>query len=289
MPNEKLLAPVPGDDPCGPDLRWGSEFIGLADAMTAAVSRDDGSVLDAEVARSDVPPFDEIVAMAVRLSAQTKDLRVLAVYAEASWRHGGLAAFADAMADFVAVLETWPGPGDGVHPRADESDGDLSERAAVLGRLLKPVPGLAATIGWGEEVNNRTRVESSATLKNVFGRWSERLDAAFAAQVPSRAEAWRSLQRIMVDSAPSGATAGEEDSAMPGGDGTPALDVWDLIDRAVEQMGWQDHQSPALPVLQLLAGWRLLDIVEIVDSMKGSGVSLEQLMESIKKQTRRTS
>ena len=51
----------------------------------------------------------------------------------------------------------------------------------------------------------------------------------------------------------------------------------------------QDRHSPALPVLQLLAGWRSFDIVEIADAMKQSGISLEQLLESVKKQTRPTS
>ena len=40
---------------------------------------------------------------------------------------------------------------------------------------------------------------------------------------------------------------------------------------------------------EFLAGWRSFDIVEIADAMKQSGISLEQLLESVKKQTRPTS
>ena len=290
MPNPMLLAPVAGDDPCGRDLRWDTEFTGLMD-MLAAAAADDGSVLDAEVARADMLTFDEVVEAAVRLSARTKDVRVLAVHAEASWRHGGLAAFADAMEDLAAVLETWPGPADGVHPRGDEDDGDLGERVAALGRLLKLIPTLAATVGWHAETSARQKVESSATLKGVFGRWRDRLEAAFGADLPSPTEAWRSLQGIVVDPAPSADVSGGEDAGMSG-EGTaaaPVLDVWDLIDRAVEEMDRQDHHSPALPVLRLLASWRSLDILDIVDAMKSSGVTLEQLLESVKKQTRQTS
>ena len=287
MPNPRLLAPIAGDDPCGPDLRWDPAFMGLMDAMSAAGREDEGSILEAEVVQSGARSFEDIVELAVDLSARTKDMRVLAVYAEAAWRDGGLAVFGDALEDVAAVLETWPGPADGVHPRADEVDGDLGERAAALGRLLKRIPDLATTVGWGAETTRQRKVESSVALKGVFGSWQGRLDAAFGSNLPSSTEAWRSLRALVVDSAPSDGAAGEENAAVPGeGTAAPVLDVWDLIDRAVEQMGRQDRHSPALPVLQLLAAWRSLDIVEIADSMKQSGVPLEQLLESVKKQTR---
>ena len=286
MANPTLLAPVAGDDPCGPDLRWDPEFLGLGHVLDTAVSQAGESVLDAEVAQSGAKSFEEVVDMAVGLSARTKDLRVLVVYAEASWRLGGLAAFAAAMEDLVAVLETWPGPEDGIHPRADEDDGDLGERAAAMGRMLKRIPALAATFGWGENAGNQAKVEGSATLKGVFGAWSGRLEAAFGPDLPSSSDAWRSLRELVVASNVSDPAAGGADDEGDAPPPPPAQDVWDLIDQATERMGGQDRHSPALPVLQLLAGWRSLDIVEIVDRMKASGLSLEQLLESIKKQTR---
>ena len=292
MANPKLLTPVAGDDPCGRDLRWDPAFAGLMDALAAAATEDSDSVLDAEVARSDRRTFEEIVDQATELSARTKDVRILAVHAEASWRDGGLAAFADAMEDMAAVLETWPGPADGVHPRADEDDGDLGERAAALGRLLNRIPALAASIGWSADTSEQRKVEGSATLRGVFGRWKDRLEAVAGADLPSATDAWKSLQGLVVASDPSGGLAGEVEAAMsePGVPASaPAVSVWDLVDRAAEQMTRQDRHSPALPILQLLAGWRSLDIVEIADAMKQSGISLEQLLESVKKQTRPTS
>ena len=290
MANAKLLTPVAGDDPCGPDLRWAPAFIGLMDALAAATTEDANSVVDAEVARSDRRTFEEIADMAAELSARTKDARVLAVHAEASWREGGLAAFAGAMEDMVAVLETWPGPADGVHPRADEGDGDLSERAAALGRLLNRIPALAASIGWRADTNEQRKAESSATLRGVFGRWKDRLEAAVGTDLPSATDAWNSLQGLVVASDASDGLAGEVAASMPEpGAPAPAVSAWDLIDRAADRMTRQDRHSPALPILQLLAGWRSLDIVEIADAMKQSGISLEQLLESVKKQTRPTS
>ena len=285
MANPKLLTPVAGDDPCGPDLRWDTAFTGLMDALAAAAAEDEGSVVDAEVRRSDRRTFEEIAGMAAELSARTKDVRVLAVHAEASWRDGGLAAFADAMADVVAVFETWPDPADGVHPRAD---GDLGERAAALGRLLNRIPELAASIGWSAETDAQRKVECSATLGGVFDRWTDRLEPAFGPDLPSPSDAWRSLQGLVVASDESDGLAAEMDSAMSEpGVPAPAADVWDLVDRAAERMARQDRHSPALPVLRLLSGWRSLDIVEIADAMKQSGISLEQLLESVKKQTGR--
>lgn len=287
MTNPIFPTPVAGDDPCGPDLRWDPAFIGLVDALAASSSsaEDEGSVLEAEVLRPDRRAFDEIAGAAAALSARTKDVRVLAVHAEASWRDGGLAAFADAMEDMAAVLETWPGPSDGVHPRAD--DGDLGERAAALGRLLHRIPALAASVGWSEDTTAQRKVESSATLRGVFGRWKDRLEPAFGADLPSTTDAWKSLQGLAVESDGSGGLAAEAEApaAEPGTPAT-AVDVWDLVDRAAEQMALQDRHSPALPVLQLLSGWRSLDIVEIADAMKPSGISLEQLLEAVKKQTR---
>ena len=287
MANPTFLTPVAGDDPCGPDLRWDPAFIGLVDALAAASAEDEGTVLEAEVLRPDRRTFDEIAAMAAALSARTKDVRVLAVHAEASWRDGGLAAFADAMEDMAAVLETWPAPADGVHPRAD--DGDLGERAAALGRLLHRIPALAASIGWSDDTTAQRKVESSTTLRGVFGRWKDRLEPAFGsdADLPSATDAWKGLQGLVVASDGTGGPAAEAEApaAEPGAP-APAADVWDLVDRAAEQMARQDRHSPALPVLQLLAGWRSLDIVEIADAMKPSGISLEQLLESVKKQTR---
>ena len=64
-----------------------------------------------------------------------------------------------------------------------------------------------------------------------------------------------------------------------------AADPWNLIDRAVKRMMVVDHHSPALPILRLLASWRDVGIIEIADTMKASGISLEQLLESIKAQT----
>ena len=62
------------------------------------------------------------------------------------------------------------------------------------------------------------------------------------------------------------------------------MDAWDAIERAMTLMVEQNRHSPAVPVLRLLLGWRELDLVEISQRMRTAGISLEQLLDSIKSQ-----
>ena len=281
MPNPTILEPVTERDPCGPDLRWDGEFLALVDAFEVAEAKGSASVVEGELI--DVPgqAYDEVVDRAIALSARTKDVRVLVVYAEARWRQEGLAAFADAMADLTAVLERWPGAGDGIHPRADGSD-DLGERAAALGRLLNRIPLRAATIGWGaSDIGDRSAC--AAKLEDVFDAWTERLRAAFGNGMPSATAAWGALQAL-IGTDWTRANHAEGNGELPGGTPHRSTDAWDLIDEALSRMREQDHHSPALPLLRLLSTWRSLGIIEIVDRMRDSGVTLEQFMESVKRQ-----
>ena len=285
MAKDILITPVSEEHPCGPDLRWDPEFLALTDAFAAAIPQGPSAVVDAEVAATAETAFDQVIQMAIDLSARTKDLRILAIYAEASWYHAGLAGFAVALDDLASVLEAWPDGREGVHPQADEVDGDLGERAAALGRLLNQIPGLVATVGWGPDAGDREMMQAAATLNGTFASWTSRLEPAFGADLPSAGDAWRALQRLVghvTPASPAGdeGEGGNEFSAAP-----PTVDAWDLIDQAFERMAEQDHHSPALPLLRLLSSWRALGIIDIVDRMKGSGVTLEQMMESVKRQT----
>jgi len=284
MPNPIFLTPVSEDDPCGPDLRWDADFLALGDKFAAAAAQGAAAVVDGEVEAAPEGAFDEVAELARSLSERTKDVRVLAIHAEATWHQGGLAAFADAMQDLAGALETWPGAEDGIHPRADEFDGDLGERAAALGKLLNQIPPLCATVGWGGRVGDAERVASAGALKDVFGSWTARLEPAFGTDLPSSVEAWRALQALVGTVAAPAAAADDETAgdavAVP-----PPTDAWDLVDQALERMVEQDHHSPALPLLRLLSSWRTLGIIDIADRMRGSGVTLEQLLASVKQQT----
>ena len=283
MPNPTILEPVAELDPCGADLHWDDEFLGLMDAFAAAEAQGAAAIVDGELAASTGRTFDKVIDRAIALSARSKDIRILAAYAEASWHQAGLVAFALAMEDLVGALECWPGADDGVHPRAEGPDGDLGERIAAMGRLLNRVPALAATIGWGSPPGAADRRACAATLQGVFGAWDERLRDVFRGQPPSAKRAWRELERLIETDL---TVRNRMDEHTPSGSAAPPreIDAWDLIDQALCRMTDQDHHSPALPLLRLLATWRSLGIIEIADRMRGSGVTLEQLMESVKRQ-----
>ena len=284
MSNPVFLTPVEGEDPCGPDLRWDPAFMELASAFDAA-SVETASIIDAErTTSSGAPSYEEILEMAEALGKRTKDLRILAIHAEACWYGRGLPAFAAAMEDLVSVAETWPDPDGGIHPRADEDDGDLGERAAPLGRLLNRVPALASTLGWGDGVAGALQVESGSTLKGVFDRWNERLGPALGDALPSKGDAWRVLAKMIPGGGDTEAAETQAEGAAPGMPPPPAADAWDTIERATELMTRQDHHSPALPMLRLLATWRNLGIVDISKTMRQSGISLEQLFDAIDQQ-----
>ena len=79
--------------------------------------------------------------------------------------------------------------------------------------------------------------------------------------------------------------SGDDASADAGSQAAAPMDVWELIDLTIDRMSEQNRHSPALPVLRLVSEWRNLELTEISERMKASGVSIEQLMEAVRKQT----
>ena len=284
MADSHFITPVSEDDPCGPDCRWDPAFIELTQALDMAMSEQEDSVVDAQLAGSDEVGFDDIVKMAEDLGKRTKDLRVLVIHAVARWHEGGLRAFADAMETLVCAAETWPGHQDGIHPRADPEDGDLGERAAPLGKLLNMIPALASTLGWGARLEISERLEVGAVLRGVFEAWTRRLDPTLDRELPPCRTAWVALLKLVGDASESQPQDGGLMEEIRGVAALPKGDAWDMVECAAELMVQQDRHSPALPVLRVMASWRSLDIMEIAQNMKGSGITLEQLLDAARKQ-----
>jgi type VI secretion system protein ImpA len=126
-----LAAPVPGEDPCGPDLDAVGDpdylnFMARADGLLPAsyFSFDRATVdLDAEAKRI------------TEFSRETKDLRLLVLLAKLAMLDKDLQGFAKTLAVVADLLEQhW----EWVHPRADE--GDYGFRAAVLQTLDDMAP-----------------------------------------------------------------------------------------------------------------------------------------------------
>ena len=286
MSNPALLEAVPGDDPCGPDMRWNTEYLTMAQDFETLMN-EDSAVADAEFAAVDQQKFEDIVVSAEELCRKTKDVGILAIYVEACWRDQGLAAFADAMDDFVAVIEQWSDPDNGVHPRADPDDGHLGERAAPLGRLLARIPSLAATVGWGRnEPEVSVRNDVTGRMQALFQDWSTRLGTAFGSELPSKESAWSALSPVL-GTVQIAEELTDEEGAILGASmaQAPSASPWDLVDRAAELMAQQERHSPAVQVLRLISTWRSRDLVEIMESMSSTGMQLEQVLQSMRQQT----
>ena len=282
MSDETLLTPVSDEDPCGPDLRWDPAFMKLEQTFAALLSQDAESVVDGALASADRISFDELTEQVKALNARTRDLRVFAIRAEIGWREAGLPGFTRALVDLAKAAETWPDPHDGIHPRADPEDDDLGERCAALGKLINRAPVLAGALGWGANAELSKRTETGLALHGLFDHWNERLQGAFGPELPVCGAAWTAIRKLIGDPAQPapGTDAGQTSAAAH-----PALtDAWDAIESALELLSEKDRHSPALPVLRLLMRWRSQDITEISLAMRASGVTLEQLLDSINKQ-----
>lgn len=288
MADATILKPIEGGDPCGEDLRWDMEFMTVMQEFEAVFLQDDEGIVAGETATASEADARNYIARIEKLCARTKDLRLLGIRAESKWRSAGLAAFAEALEDMVVAVELWPDPASGIHPRADEFDGDLGERTAPLIRLLNSAPVVAGSIGWGErQPTAEQRQAASDALTGVFDSWTARLEPAFGSDLPSRTDAWNAIRALL----PAGEAAVATDSGDdPEQDGSlaiaqpPPTDAWELIERAGELLATQDRHSPALPLLRLLLVWRSKGILEIAEGMKTSGLTMEQLLDSIRKQ-----
>jgi len=280
----KMLAPVEGDDPCGSDLKWDMDFMTVMQQFDILIMQDRGGVVSGEsAAEIGAPEFGELVGKIERLSERTRDMRLLAVRAEALWRGAGLGDFASALEELVAVAEKWPDPKTGVHPRADDLDGDLGERTAALRKMLNNIPTLAHTAGWGTDPTFEERQAATAALKRVFDSWNDRLEPAFADDLPYAIDAWNAIRQLFPATG-SGVETGEGSEATATTDASAHADAWDLIERAEEALAIQDRHSPALPVLQLLLIWRSKGILQIAEGMKMSGMTMEQFLDSLRQQ-----
>jgi type VI secretion system protein ImpA len=173
---EAFLAPVPGDDPAGPPLRYDGTYDRVRDARRA-----DDAALSQGVWRRELKRADWATAAAeceAALKTRSKDLQLAAWLVEA-WLH--LHGFAGAAAGF-RLLEALCGRfREGLHPRgADPGDACEArayvlewldgEAAAALGAVPLTTPGLveAGTLAWADReaalrLENQTRREPGAT------------------------------------------------------------------------------------------------------------------------------
>jgi type VI secretion system protein ImpA len=182
---DELLAPVPGDDPCGPDLFFSSEFDAIAHARVADDPSLDQGVWETRCKEAD---WDFVVKQcSTLLAGRSKDLRLAVWLAEGQARSGNLRGFGDACLVLAGMCEQYWGR---MHPQGDDDHeqriGNLSWLAQRSGQW---VGGIA---GEGAEV-----LEHVCT---AIDRLQAAIDGILGVDAPSLGEAQYAL-RLMQDAA----------------------------------------------------------------------------------------
>lgn len=287
------LAPVSDDDPCGPDLRWDPEVTGLDTVVAQVFSADEQGVVEGEISLpAGLPTPRELAVDTGSLLARTKSIPVLAAHTRALWMAQGLAGLALGLEALVAVLERWPDPAAGVHPRADE-DGDLAERYAALARALHDLPRYASRIGWGKTTDAGAMRSTAERLGTLFAGWGTRLDPALGGDVPAAGDLWRTLRELegmeglLSETGAATSEAGSDPESAPDGTSAPPArtdDPWALLDATLLAMERTNRHSPAVLMLRLIATWKDKDVTYIVRSMAEAGLGLEALVKALQAQ-----
>ena len=288
-----FLAPVTEDDPCGPDLRWDPEVTGLDTVVAQVFSADEQGVVEGVASLpAGLPLPRELAANIQSLLARTKSIPVLAANTRALWMAHGLAGLALGLEALVAVVERWPDPATGVHPRADE-EGDLTERYAAVARALHDLPRYAARVGWGKTESDAAMRSTAERLRALFASWGTRLGPALEGDVPTAANLWRTIRGLegiegllseaVAPADHEGGDADTADNASP----SPAArtdDPWALLDATLLAMERSNRHSPAVLMLRLIATWKDKDVTYIVKSMGDAGLGLEALVKALQAQ-----
>ena len=129
---EKLLLPAADNPPSGPDLSEKPEYEELGRLIKGKPEVEVGSLKKP----AEPPDWREIKARSAEYLAQSKHLRVAALYCASSLQLAGLTGFRDGLLLIRGLLEQyWPT----VHPLLDaEDNNDPTQRLNILGALNSP-------------------------------------------------------------------------------------------------------------------------------------------------------
>lgn len=130
----KLLAPIAGDAPSGPNLESDADFLALETAASAKAERlVGGGGADA----NEGPDWNNVAARAAALLERTKDVRVVCHLTLAELHRGGAQGFARGLHLMRELLEAqWPS----IHPELDADDDPSLPLARVMALAALTVP-----------------------------------------------------------------------------------------------------------------------------------------------------
>jgi type VI secretion system protein ImpA len=133
----KLLAPVAGEAPAGPNLEYDPAFA----ALDRAAAGKPEQVIGGATTAAEPPDWNAVLQGALELFERTKDLRVAVQAARALLYRNGVAAFGEGIAVVRGLVEAhWAS----VHPQLDpEDNNDPTMRITALSALAAPTLMLA--------------------------------------------------------------------------------------------------------------------------------------------------
>jgi type VI secretion system protein ImpA len=137
---ERLLQPLSGDKPCGPDLSNEPEMEELKTLLKGKPEIEMGSIKKP----AEPPVWGDLQAKSIEFLAKSKDLRVAVMLCCASLKTSGLAGFRDGLQLIRGLLEkSW----NSLHPLLDpEDNNDPTQRLNILRDLTTERGSWAA--GW---------------------------------------------------------------------------------------------------------------------------------------------
>lgn len=166
-----LLEPLPGPDPCGPNLEYHRDFLALEQAARAQVGQIAGHVVRPAVA----PDWAAVERLGLRLLTRTRDLRIAWHVARAGLHLRGLPGLAWGVDLLVAMLDRF---GSDVHPFAEAGVYDQArpiERSAWNRDQAESAAAFAANIYLGLAEEGR-RVSKLSGIVDDCVRAAGRLD-----------------------------------------------------------------------------------------------------------------
>ncbi len=128
---ERAIAPIAGDDPCGACLTDEIPVVMLLEKAKGTPE----VVMGDSIRHAEEPSWSEIRSESMDLLGQTKDLWVAMLLVVSGLRLGGIPGFCEGLGCVHALLDRY---WEGLHPRPDE-DGDPYERLSALSALSVPI------------------------------------------------------------------------------------------------------------------------------------------------------
>lgn len=140
---ESLLEPISAENPCGDDIGYDPQFIGLDTLLQGRP--------ETQFASAEEPDWKAVMERCLELSGRSKDLRVAVRLTLAWMKTEGLPGFRNGLLVIKGMIERYWEP---LFPRLDPDDGnDPLERVNILSSLATP----AGTFGDPLQVLARLR------------------------------------------------------------------------------------------------------------------------------------